>query len=426
MGPFGKFVLLGMALAASLIVQGTAQAQFRPFGGLFGGDGDRQERQDRQSRPERHIPSTAQYTLISPETDAGLGRAIQFYQQIVSAGGWRAIPEGPTLKYGVRDQRVVALRHRLMATGDLTRGNPNSPDFDQDVRDGVTNFQTRHGLTPSGDVNRFTINALNIPAPQRLAQLNLNRKRLRDLLGRTGKGRYIVVNIPGYELQAVSNGQLQLTSRVVVGKPATPTPEVSASVRAVNFLPYWHVPESIAKRALIPAVKKDPQYLSREQIRVYASWGGAELNPAQVNWWAPQGERLVFRQDPGPQNALGLIRLDMPNKHIVYMHDTPLKKLFDYHLRPYSAGCVRVQQVQDVAAWLLGWNPAQIQQAVSSGQQQTVNLNAPVPVYFAYISAWASGNGVARFRTDIYDKDGSSARTAQEAQWSTAVQKIEP
>lgn len=424
MGAFGKFVLFGMLLAACGAVHDAA-AQWRPFGGLFSGDGGRQERPERQSRPERHTPSTAQHTLISQQTDAGLGRAIQFYQQIVAAGGWRAIPKGPALKSGVRDQRVALLRQRLMATGDLDRGNPNSPDFDETVKQGLIRFQTRHGLTPSGDVNRFTMNALNVPAQQRLSQLRLNQKRLRQLLGKTG-GKYILVNIPGYELQAVSGGQLQLTSRVVVGKPATPTPEVSASVRAVNFLPYWHVPESIAKRALIPAVKKDPQYLKREHIRVYASWGGAELDPAQVNWWSPQGERLVFRQDPGSHNALGLIRLDMPNRHIVYMHDTPLKKLFKFHLRPYSAGCVRVEQVQNLAAWLLGWNGAQVQQAVNSGQQQTVNLQNAVPVYFIYLSAWASGDGVVRFRTDIYDKDGSSARTAQAAEWSTEVRKIEP
>lgn len=426
MALFGKFLVSGLLLAALAFPVHAAQAQWRPFGGLFGG-GDREDaRPDRSSRPDRHLPPTSQYPLLSQETDAAVGRAIQQYQQIVSAGGWRAIPNGPALKYGMRDRRVAALRQRLIATGDLDRGNPNSPDFDESVKQGLIRFQTRHGLTPSGDVNRFTMNALNVSARQRLSQLHVNRKRLRQLLGKTGSGKYIVVNIPGYELQAVSGGQLGLTSRVVVGKPATPTPEVSASVRAVNFLPYWHVPESIAKRALIPAVKKDPQYLKREHIRVYASWGGAELNPAQVNWWSPQGERLVFRQDPGPHNALGLIRLDMPNRHIVYMHDTPLKKLFKFHLRPYSAGCVRVERVQDVAAWLLGWNPGQIDRAVQSGQQQTVNLQSPVPVYFIYLSAWASGDGVVRFRTDIYDKDGSSVRTAQAAEWSTEVRKIEP
>lgn len=422
---FGKFVVAGLLLAMPGLSGKAAQAQWRPFGdGIF--QGQSEPRRERPSRQDGHLPGTTQFTLLSQETDAAMGRAIQRYQQIVAAGGWRAIPKGPALKPNMRDKRVVLLRRRLIATGDLDRGDPDSPDFDENVRQGLIRFQTRHGLTPSGDVNRFTLNALNVSAQHRLSQLRLNRRRLQEMLGKTGGGTYVLVNIPGYELQAVARGQLQLTSRVVVGKPATPTPEVSASVRAVNFLPYWHVPESIAKRALIPAVKKDPQYLAREHIRVYASWGGAELDPSRINWWAPQGQRLVFRQDPGPFNALGLIRLDMPNRHIVYMHDTPLKKLFKYHLRPYSAGCVRVERVQDLAAWLLDWNGGQIGQTIRAGQQQTVNLDRPVPVHFIYLSAWSHSDGIVRFRTDIYDKDGSAVRTAQASEWSTAVRKVEP
>jgi murein L,D-transpeptidase YcbB/YkuD len=238
------------------------------------------------------------------------------------------------------------------------------------------------------------------------------------------------VNIPAYELQAVSAGRLELVSRVVVGKPATPTPEVSTSVRAVNLLPYWHVPQSIANRALIPAVKKDPQYLAKEQFRVFLSWGGREIDPANVNWWAPQAKQYVFRQNPGPFNALGLIRLDMPNRHIVYLHDTPLKELFGYHLRPYSAGCVRVERIQQLSAWLLrgeaGWDQSRLEQAIRAGKQQTITLAQPVPVHFVYLSAWATGQGVAHFRMDIYDKDGEGLNAEQSVSWETATQRVAP
>ena len=154
------------------------------------------------------------------------------------------------------------------------------------------------------------------------------------------------------------------------------------------------------------------------------------MNSTQVNWWSPQGKRFVFRQDPGPFNALGLIRLDMPNRYIVYMHDTPLKKLFGYHLRPYSAGCVRVQKVQELAGWLLGndqgWSPGRVAQVIQAGQQQTVKLSRSVPVHFVYLSAWATGNGLPHFRIDIYDKDKTDGRAAKAAKWQTGSRSIAP
>ena len=143
-----------------------------------------------------------------------------------------------------------------------------------------------------------------------------------ELLPHTQGRPYVLVNVPSYELQVVAQGQVLLYSRVVVGKTATQTPTVRATIRAVDLMPYWHVPPGIAERAIIPAVRKDPTYLARERIRVFSAWGGVEIDPATVNWHAPQASRYVFRQDPGPHNALGLVRIDMPNNFTVYMHDT--------------------------------------------------------------------------------------------------------
>lgn len=418
-------VVVSAVLMTGTLPPAVVHAQWQPFGdGSFSGSSE--PRPGRANRANRPPPPVTQGVLISRATDQAMGQAILQYEQIVAAGGWPSIPAGPKLKFGSKGKRVALLQKRLAASGDYAGTGRRAAGFDRGVHDAVVRFQTRHGLTPSGEVNRFTLKALNVSAPHRLRQLRLNRQRLRKMLARTKGKKYIVVNIPGYELQAVSGGQVQVSSRVVVGKPATPTPVVSAGVRAVNFLPHWHVPQSIARRALIPAVKKDPQYLTKERIRVYASWGGSEVNPAQVNWWAPQGKRYVFRQDPGPFNALGLIRLDMPNRHIVYMHDTPLKKLFRFHLRPYSAGCVRVERVQDVAAWLMKSQPARIAQMTQSGQQQTVKLARPVPVHFIYLSAWASGGGTANFRIDIYDKDGTAASGARLAKWDSGSRSVAP
>lgn len=429
----GFWLVAGILSAAVVLSPTWAQAQWQRFGeDGFSGTSDAPRK--RAGRTDKIPPPVSGHVLISRATDAAIGLAIKRYEQIVAARGWAKIPKGPKLKFGARNERVALLRLRLQATGELaqskSRRRRSSSGFDRNVQEAVVRFQTRHGLTPSGEVNRFTLKALNVTAEQRLHQLRLNRKRLRQLLAGTEGKTYILVNIPGYELQAVSGGRLQLSSRVVVGKPVTPTPVVRSAVRAVNFLPYWNVPQSIARRALIPAVKKDPGYLQREHIRVYASWGGAELNPAQVNWWAPQGKRYVFRQDPGTFNALGVIRLDMPNRYIVYMHDTPLKKLFRYHLRPYSAGCVRVERVQPLAQWLLrnegGWSQSRITQTIASGRPQTVKLSRPVPVQFTYLTAWASGDGLAHFRIDIYGKDARKAPAARLGKWETGSRSVAP
>jgi murein L,D-transpeptidase YcbB/YkuD len=269
---FGCRASLVLGLFFAIAIQSQAQAQWRPFSDDGFSDTSRSQRK-RSGQSDKVPPPISQYVLISSSTDQATGRVIARYEQLVASGGWARIPAGPSMKINSHDKRVIALRRRLQLTGELAQGGKLSKGFDRGVHEAVIRFQYRHGLTPSGKVNRFTLKALNVSAAQCLNQLKLNRLRLRKLLARIKGKTYILVNIPGYELQAVSGGQLQLSSRVVSGKPATRTPEVTTAVRAVNFLPYWHVPQSIAPRALIPAVKKDPGYLAREHISVYASWG---------------------------------------------------------------------------------------------------------------------------------------------------------
>jgi murein L,D-transpeptidase YcbB/YkuD len=235
---------------------------------------------------------------------------------------------------------------------------------------------------------------------------------MQELLPRIStQQRFILMNAASFELQGVQGGAVAVTSRTIAGKRATPTPVVSAQVQALNTLPYWHVPGTIAKAALIPMIRKDPGYLYKERIRVFSSFGGDEVDPGSVNWWGPEAERYVFRQDPGPQNALGVLRFDMPNKHIVYMHDTPMKNLFDYFERAVSAGCVRLQNFYGVADWVMagqdGLSGAALKDRVAAGQQSTVKLKQPVPVHFVYLTAWID-NGVVHFRNDLYNRDASA------------------
>lgn len=354
--------------------------------------------------------------LVAPSTLASMQAAIERYRAIVARNGWRKIPKG-TLRPGDGSEAVALLRHRLWLSGDLRKRARRDWKFDSGLEDAVARFQIRHGLEVSGFMDRRTWHALNVPADVRLRQLQTNLARLKDLARVNKAKRFVMVNVPSYELQAVEAGNLALRSKVVVGKPSRQTPSVSARIVELNFFPYWRVPDSIAHRDLIPQLRKDPQYFFREKFSIMKTWGAQPMDPSQIDWSAPVTRKYKFRQDPGPQNALGVVRINMPNKHIVYLHDTPLKQLFGRSSRAFSSGCVRVERVLDLAGWLLkergDWSPLRVQTTVALGNSETVKLKKAVPVHFVYVTAWSSGNGTAHFRNDIYDRDGMSNLVAQ-------------
>lgn len=354
-------------------------------------------------------PEPSGVPWMEPAAERELQDAILRHQRIVSAGGWPRLPDRTLLRPGDNDNNVAILRRRLEMTGDLAASRGNDYRFDAAVEAAVRRFQIRHGLEPTGVVYGITLRSLNVSAETRLQQLERNLARVRELAPRLAAAqRYIIMNAASFELQAVSAGRVEIVSRTIAGKRATPTPTVSATVQAINILPYWHVPATIAKAALVPAIRKDLSYLYKERIRVFSSFGGDEIDPGTINWWGPESERYVFRQDPGPHNALGVLRFDMPNKHIVYMHDTPMKGLFDAFERAFSAGCIRVQNFLDLAEWVLdgqdGWTSSRLEAAADSGKAVTIRLGRPVPVHFVYLTAWVE-NGVVQFRNDLYNRD---------------------
>ncbi len=356
-------------------------------------------------------PEPSREPWVSTDGVSLMQRAIDGYQRIVSAGGWPQLPARITLRVGDADANVATLRQRLATTGDLGVGG-QSTVFDQALETAVKRYQLRNGLEPTGVIYGITLRSLNVPANTRLKQLELNLARMQELLPRLAtQPKHIVMNAASFEMQATQNGWVEVVSRTIAGKRATPTPVVSATVQAINTLPFWNVPGTIAKAALIPAVRKDPSYLYKERIRVFSTFGGEEIDPALVNWWGPEADRYVFRQDPGPQNALGVIRFDMPNKHIVYMHDTPMKNLFGYYERAYSSGCVRLQNFLDLADWLLagqdGWTRAALEATIAASERKTIKLKQPVPVHFIYLTAWIA-EGQVQFRNDLYNRDESA------------------
>ncbi len=350
----------------------------------------------------------------SDEMIASMQTAIDRYQQLVSIGGWPMVPPGRMMREDEEDDRIPILRKRLQLSGDLLAPTTpyNANVFDADLTAAVRRFQRRHGLRQTGRIERSTYPALNTTADERLAQLRLNQGRIRELMAERFGDRYILVNIPAFQLEAVEHFEVQQRHRVIVGRTARQSPSIKATVRAINFFPYWRVPDSVAHLDLIPRLMKEPDFLAKEKIRVLQSVDGAEVDPLSVNWSSPQALNLKFRQDPGPQNALGLVRIDMPNVENVYMHDTPMKFLFGQSSRAFSAGCVRVQDVFDLVDWIAryepGWGPpGRAAAIIQAGQAVDVNLTRPVPVHFVYITAWAERDGDVEFRPDIYGRDGA-------------------
>lgn len=367
---------------------------------------------------------------VNSQSIADLQAAVDQYRRIVASGGWPQIPGRSPLRIGDIDSNVGLLRRRLLISGDLPAQAARGDTFDTALEEAVRRYQRRHGLEPTGVVVGITQRSLNVRAEERLKQIEINLGRIQELAPKVATAqRYILMNAASFELQAVAGGRVEIASRTIAGKRATPTPAVSATVQAINLLPYWHVPGSIAKAALIPTIRKNPGYLYKERIRVFSAFGGEEIDPSTVNWWGPEAERYVFRQDPGPQNALGLLRFDMPNKHIVYMHDTPMKSLFGTFERAYSAGCIRVQDFYGLAAWALagqdGWTSARLEETAAAGQATTIRLKLPVPVHFVYVTAWVE-NGVLQLRNDLYNRDEGPAETGEDPASRVLAQSIAP
>lgn len=339
-----------------------------------------------------------------------LRKAISFYRVIIDNGGWPQIPAGDTLEYGSQEPRVLLLRQRLIATNDMDNTDAHLPNFDQELEDAVRRFQLRIGLEADGLVGRNTRNAMNVPAKTRLKTLELNLARVEELEREfRGVDRYVLVNIAGAELEAVSDDKVERRHKVVVGRVDRQTPMVISEITHLNFNPYWHVPDSIAWKDLIPKFQSDPDYAENNQMRIYNGWGGEEIDPGTIDWTAPEALSYKIRQEPGTQNSLGTMRIQFANRYSVYLHDTPGQSLFDRVVRAFSSGCVRVEGVHDLGNWLVNgqedWDRARIDEVVALGERFDLYLHDPVPLFMAYLTGWVRKDGVVQFRDDIYGHD---------------------
>ncbi len=339
-----------------------------------------------------------------------LKKALAGYREIQKAGGWPSVPEGPTLKSDMTSERVVNLRERLAVTGDLADdADRNSQVFDDGLEEAVKRFQRRHHLTDDGVVGKGTLAELNVPVEARVDQIRVNLERGRWILHGIAD-EFVLVNIAGFKVAHLEGNTVNWLSRVQVGKPYRKTPVFKADMKYIVFNPTWTVPPTILAKDVLPAIKRDPSYLKRKNMSVL-DHSGKVIDQSTIDWSRYSGGNFPFiiRQGPGPTNALGLVKFIYPNKHFVFLHDTPSKSLFDRETRTFSSGCIRVENPFELAEILLedpeSWNQQKISQVIKEGKTKTVYLDDPIPVLTLYWTAIVEDDGRVSFIRDVYERD---------------------
>ncbi len=410
-----NFALL-VALASTIAISQTSMAN--AYDSWFGGasDGvdwnqtfDRSAAREWEKNPPKGFPTLDKANIPL------MKQAVKRYAAIVSAGGWRKIPKGK-MGPGYRGENVALLRKRLELTGDLQKSSSYSTMYDYYVERAIKRFQVRHGLTPSGIVDRRTLMALNVTAAARLRQLRTNIARLNGLTRHTAK-RYVSVNVPAQQIEVVENGRIVSRHAAVVGKIDRQTPRLRSKIHEINFNPYWNVPQSIVRKDLVPKARaeaKRGRYDLLERFKISALDGkGRKVDPRKINWNSNSVYNYRYRQDPWKDNSMGFVKINFHNKHAVYMHDTPSKSLFGRNLRANSSGCIRVQNVKQLVTWLLkdnkDWSRSRVDQMQTNGERKDVRLKTRAPVYFVYVTSWATRDGTVHFRRDLYRQDGVGA-----------------
>ena len=346
---------------------------------------------------DRLAPSHPQYLAIQA--------ALQRYRAIEAQGGWPELASGDPIKSGMRDGRVETLRARLIATGDLDASAASGDRYDAALVAAVKRFQTRHGLEPDGVIGPASLRALNAPVEARIDQLRASLERARWILRGLGN-EFVLVNIAGARTYLFRDGEVIWRTRSIVGQQYRKTPVFRDAIRYIEVNPTWTVPVSISQRDKLPRIREDLGYLAQGGYRVVDMQGNT-LNPAAVDWSASNpGVTLV--QQPGPGNALGLIKFMFPNEYAVYLHDTDNHSLFDRAARALSSGCVRIEHPFELADLILqgspDWSPERRDAILASGQTTRINLPEPLPVLLTYYTAWVADDAVM-FRGDIYERD---------------------
>jgi murein L,D-transpeptidase YcbB/YkuD len=357
-------------------------------------------------------PQTRYYTTLK--------ETLRHYRSIAQSGGWPSIPAGATLRQGMTDARIPLLRQRLAVTGDFPEADVTDSElFDESLAEAVSHFQRRHHLAADGAVGTGTLTALNVPVETRIDQIRVNLERGRWVLHDLPE-TFIIVNIAGFVVTYVKDRAVVWQSRVQVGKPYRKTPVFKAEMTYLVFNPTWTVPPTILRRDMLPAVQRHPTYLQDKNIHVLDA-NGNPVDQATIDWsqYTARNFPYTLRQEPGANNALGVVKFMFPNKHLVYLHDTPSQSLFEKETRTFSSGCIRVEHPLALAELLLDdpatWNQARIAEVIKSQETKTVYLRQPIPVLLLYWTTMVDADNQVLFMPDVYGRDAAILENLQAA-----------
>jgi murein L,D-transpeptidase YcbB/YkuD len=348
-----------------------------------------------------------------------LQAALADYRQIAANGGWSSIPEGPTLKPGASDRRLPVVARRLIITGDLApRDNIDKLTvYDETLQQAVRHFQGRHGLGIDAVIGPATLRALNVPVEKRVEQLEVNIERARWVLDDI-EDDFVLVNIAGFRAYVFRDRKVVWETKVQVGSAFHQSPVFRDEIKYVVLNPTWTVPYSIATKEILPKIKRDPNYFATRDFDL-KTHNGKFIDPSSVNWGSITARNFPYWlvQRPGPNNALGRVKIMFPNKHAVYLHDTPSKALFGKAERAFSHGCIRVENPFDLAEQLLGgdgWSQEKFQTVLDSKKTKTVLLSKPMQVLLLYWTAMVEPDGTVYFFNDVYERDERIAEALNE------------
>ena len=318
--------------------------------------------------------------------------ALGAYKALAAKGGWPALPAGPSIKPGMHDARVPALRQRLAWEDDqVPQAGADATLMDQGLSDALARFQARHGLADDGALGKGTLTELNLPVERRLGMIEANLERWR-WAPRTAAATRIEVNIASQQVELYQAGKLTESMKAVAGRKADPTPMLMSQIHSVVLNPPWNVPNTIAVKELWPKERANPGYFAREDIVIR---DGGQL-----------------QQRAGPKSALGLVKFDFDNRYGVYLHDTPVKSAFQRDMRNLSHGCVRLERAIDMTRLVLSDGPGaeRIDGILLEGETTRVPLSRPLAVYLFYWTVFVDGTAKLNFRNDIYDWDTTLLR----------------
>ena len=352
--------------------------------------------------------------FLVPDSASLLQAAASRYEQIVASGGWPAVPGGK-LRQGAGGKGVAALNQRLFIEGYLRKEATEgefSEIYTSATADAVMRFQRNMGLFVSGAVDGPTLKELNVPAQRRLAAIRSNIPRITEYQKDLGS-RYVVVNVPAAQIEAVGDGRVYSIHNAIVGRESRPTPVVTTALATVRFNPYWNAPASIIEKDIIPRMLSSgsSKIMRDMNMKIFQGVGGPEVNPDKVNWRRAVPDNYHFRQEPGGANAMATAKIEFNSPFGIYLHDTPEPQLFDTGQRFYSSGCVRVEKVAILLNWILqgqdGIDSARVTNLAETKERLDVEIKNPPQLRVVYLTAWPAKDGMVGFRPDVYELDNS-------------------